>query len=192
MRHRVVAAGSVALLVLSAALLVDAVQARLAVPASAPAVQPRVVASAGPRATEPVAREARRPRWRSVLAALDRRRARAYAAGDASLLREVYAAGSPVFRRDCAVLAAYRRRGLRVLHLRIRIADVEAQRVGEEVVVLRVRDRLTGGIVVGRGVRRRLRADAPDTRLVTLARVPGEGWRIAAVRGIVGDGRAVG
>ncbi len=117
-----------------------------------------------------------------MLALLDRRRAQAYAAAESGLLRAVYVRGSPMLRRDRAVLAAYAARDLRVRGLRMRVESVRVHRSGRRRVVLRVRDRVAGGVVVGRRIHRPLASDLPSTRLITLRRGAAGGWRIAAVR----------
>jgi len=121
-------------------------------------------------------------RWRTVLARLDRVRARAYAAADPGLLRSVYVPGSRALRRDRRLLAGYARRGLHVRGLRTDVEDlrVRAHRPGH--VVLLVRDRVAAGTVAGSGHRRPLPADDLDSRLLTLQRPDRGVWLVAAVR----------
>jgi hypothetical protein len=225
MRDRLVAAGSVVVLLVSGLALVQAIEIRRAVsapwvpavpavpsvPSSHPVTTPPPAAAIPPpggpdsargRAVDGAAEHAaagtrtRRPRagpqapdWRVVLAGLDRRRARAYAAADLHRLAGVYVAGSAALRRDRALLRRYTRRGLRVLGLRMSFAGISAERVAADRVALRVRDRVADGVVVGARTRRRLPTDDPDSRVVTLQRVPGDGWRIAAVRDAAGRHR---
>ena len=115
-----------------------------------------------------------------MLAGLDARRARAYADLRPGLLRRVYTPGSRVLRRDRALMLRYRQRGLRVLGLRVRVLSLrgEARRDGR--VVLRVRDQVTAGTLVGVTGRRRLPGDAADARAITLRRSLGR-WLISAV-----------
>jgi hypothetical protein len=127
--------------------------------------------------------------WATVLAGLDRRRARAYAAGDPALLRAVYVRGSAALRRDQRLLARYARRGLRVDGLRMHVADLRVRTRRPDVVALEVRDRVAAGTVTGHGHRplshpldRPLAADDLDTRLLTLRRVDRGVWLVAAVR----------
>jgi len=123
--------------------------------------------------------------WTTVLARLDRRRARAYAVADPDLLRAVYVPGSAALRHDQRLLARYAGRGLHVRGLRMRVADLRVRARRPGVVVLRVRDRVVAGTVTGQGHRplhRPLAADDPDTRLLTLRRVDRGVWLLASVR----------
>jgi hypothetical protein len=201
MHRRVVAAVSVAVLLVSVAALVEAVQMRLDVraptvvpPLPAADAQHRPGTNRKDRASAPSAdarRDAGSPstaarhglvQWRSVLAALDRRRARAYAAGEPHRLARVYVPGSAALRRDRALLRRYARRGLRVIGLRMRLTGMAAEQDAAGRTMVWVRERLAGGVVVGARARRRLPPGEPQTRVVTLRRVRGQAWRIAAVR----------
>jgi eukaryotic-like serine/threonine-protein kinase len=146
----------------------------------------RVPGDDGPdtdRVTRPTAAKASgTEHWRTVLARLDRRRARAYAAADPGLLRSVYVPGSPVMRRDRRLLARYARRGLHVRGLRTDVEDLRVRMRRHGHVVLLVRDRVAAGTVAGRGRRRPLPADDVDSRLLTLRRVDRGIWLVAAVR----------
>jgi hypothetical protein len=127
-----------------------------------------------------------RDRWRAVLALLDRRRARAYAALRPRLLRRVYAPGAPVGRQDRTLLRRYRERGLRVRGMRMRLLALQVRDRRGDRVALVVRERLAGATVRGDGVRGGPAADDVDVRLLVLRRVEGRGWRIGAVRPVAG------
>jgi hypothetical protein len=115
-------------------------------------------------------------RWRSVLAALDARRASAFAAVSPGQLATVYAAGSPALRRDRARLADLADAGLHVDKLRMRPRSVRVVISSSTRVVLDVVDAL----------------DSYDVRSARGALVearPGRGaatWRVILVR----EGRA--
>ncbi|HEX2174296.1 MAG TPA: hypothetical protein VHG70_00170 [Nocardioidaceae bacterium] len=129
---------------------------------------------------------AHRDRWRAVLALLDRRRARAYAALRPRLLRRVYAPGAPVGRQDRALLRRYRERGLRVRGMRMRLLALQVRDRRGDRVALVVRERLAAATVRGDGARGGPVADDVDVRLLVLRRVEGPGWRIDAVRPVAG------
>lgn len=121
-------------------------------------------------------------RWRRILAALDNRRAEAFAADQPGLLRAVYAAGSRVMRQDHATMAAYRARGLRVTNLRMRLLRLRVVEARGRRVVLEVVDQLVAARAVDRaGKARPLPADQPSARRIVMSRTPA-GWRITAVR----------
>jgi eukaryotic-like serine/threonine-protein kinase len=149
-------------------------------PATAPS---RTGGAAPPAAREPTGPEVCAARhWRGVLTVLDRRRAKAYAQAAPRLLRGVYTPGSSALRRDRSLLARYRHRGLRVRHLRMEVADLCVRTRQADRVVLRVRERVAAGTVIGAGRRRALVADDLDSRLLTLRRGGRRGWLVAAVR----------
>jgi eukaryotic-like serine/threonine-protein kinase len=110
--------------------------------------------------------------WRSVLAALDARRASAFATVSAGQLATVYAAGSPALRRDRARLDDLAAAGLRVDKLRLRPRSVRVVISSSTRVVLDVVDAL----------------DSYDVRTARGALVearPGRGaaaWRVTLVR----------
>lgn len=109
--------------------------------------------------------------WAAVLRDLDRRRARAFAAADAGVLRQVYAPASAPLATDVASIAALRAAGLRGTGLRVRIDRVRVAGSGPGRVDLDVADRLAGYALT-------------DRRGVTRARVPGRGaatWRVRLV-----------
>jgi hypothetical protein len=111
-------------------------------------------------------------RWRSVLAALDARRASAFAAGSPRHLAEVYAEDSPALRRDCAALADLAASGLHVEGLRLRARSVRLVTRSARQVVLEVVDVLEPYEVRG-------------AKGVLVERRPGRGaasWRVTLVR----------
>ena len=116
-----------------------------------------------------------------VLAAWDRRRADAWAAGAPVRLARLYAAGSQTGRRDVRALARWHRRGLRVvgLHQQVAAAQVLARRPGR--VVLRVTDRTLGGVAVGGPHRVGLPQSLWRTHRVVLSRSRGT-WRVVEAR----------
>jgi hypothetical protein len=118
---------------------------------------------------------------RAVLRAWDRRRAAAWERGDLAALSRLYVPGSVTGRRDVAMLAAYRRRGLRVTGmtrqvLRLRVTAAVPRRWG-----LVVTDRLVDARVVGHGVMAAVPDGRPVTRRVSLVRA-GRRWQVAEVR----------
>ena len=117
-----------------------------------------------------------------VLRSWDRRRARAYAEGDAAALRRLYVLGSRAGAGDVRLLRSYRRRGLHVTGMRMQLFAVQV--VGHSAGRWRVRvtDRLAGAVAVGHGQRIRLPRDQASTHVVTLVRRAGT-WKVASVRG---------
>jgi hypothetical protein len=181
-RRRLVAASSVLLMTASAMFLVSVLQPRPGEgrPAASPETPTVHEDPRSPPRMSPTQGAADVGRWREVLAVLDARRSRAYARGRPELLRGVYTRRSVVLRRDRALLRRYRDRGLRVVGLHLDVVDLAVQSQRRARTVLRVRDRVAAGAVVGTPARRTLPADPVDTRVVTLRRDPG-GWRISGV-----------
>ena len=134
-----------------------------------------VPARAQARQRAGVARAAR------VLSRWDRQRAAAYAAGDPSSLRSLYARGSAAGTADVRVLRSYAARGLVVERLRMQLIELRVMREARDRMVLRVQDRLATAEVVSAAGRWRLPADRPTTRSVTLVR-SGKQWVVGAVR----------
>jgi hypothetical protein len=116
-----------------------------------------------------------------VLHRWDRRRARAYAAGDDRALRTLYVPGSTAGERDVRVLGEYRRRGFRVVGMRMQVLAVRvlAHRRGRW--RLRVTDRLHQAFAVRDGKPLALPRDQASTRDITLVRAGHGRWRVAAV-----------
>ncbi|HZJ04041.1 MAG TPA: hypothetical protein VFD59_01045 [Nocardioidaceae bacterium] len=113
----------------------------------------------------------------------DRKRARAYARGDADALSGLYAFGSEVGTSDVALLRSYLHRGLRVEGLRMQLLAVEVLDHTSRRWRLRVTDRVHGGVAVGAGKRVMLPRDEATTHVVTLLRVRDSTWKVAAVHG---------
>ncbi|PUA79195.1 hypothetical protein [Nocardioides currus] len=118
---------------------------------------------------------------RSVLAAWDERRAAAWADGDVEALRDLYVAGSATGRSDARMLAAYVDRGLRVEGLTTQVLALEVLAEEPERLILRVTDRVRGGVVTGAAVDAALPQDRSSTRTVTLRRVDGA-WLVVRTR----------
>jgi hypothetical protein len=123
----------------------------------------------------------RAPDWPAILARLDQRRERAYAASDATRLREVYVRRSPVLRHDLSMLRAYRDRGVRLDGVRLRVLDVRLVDRAGPYVRLRIVDRLDRATAYTSQGTVRLPRDRATARVVVL-RAGAGGWRIAAVR----------
>ncbi|MGH3357855.1 MAG: hypothetical protein ACRDO7_03565, partial [Nocardioidaceae bacterium] len=135
----------------------------------------------GPRASPPPP-----GRWAAILHRLDRRRDRAFTRGAPSLLGRVYTPGSEVRRADARVIRAYRRRGLEVSAVRLRLDTVDVMRRAAQQATLRVVDTLEPVRVrTDGGAWRALPGDRPTERLITLHRLDA-GWRIAGVRRVAG------
>jgi hypothetical protein len=121
------------------------------------------------------------PDWTAILARLDRRRERAYAANDPAGLRAVYVAGSTVLRHDLAILRAYGERGARLTGVRLRLLDVALLDRSGSYARLRVVDRLDRPVAHTAQGSVRLPRDRATERLIVL-RDAADGWRIEAVR----------
>ena len=115
----------------------------------------------------------------------DAQRSAAWSNADVEALDHLYAPGAAVGRKDAGMLDAYVERGLRVQGLKTQLLAVEQIRVDEEMMVLRVTDRLHAGTVVGPGVEQALPGDGVSTRRVTFRRFDGA-WRVARVIEISG------
>lgn len=119
----------------------------------------------------------------AVLRQWDRARADAYATADPEALGELYVTGSAAGAADVRLLRDYRRRGLRVEHMRMQVLASEVELRTTDRVRLRVTDRLVGAVVVGSGVRRPLPRDRASTRVVELSRGAQDRWRVVSVSG---------
>jgi hypothetical protein len=119
---------------------------------------------------------------RAVLARWDRARSGAWARGSPVALRRLYLPGAGAGRRDVRLLQRYADRGLRVEGLRTQVLSWEVLARRSDRLVLRVTDRLVGGVAVRpRGATRaRLPADRPTERQLTLVRRGGR-WVMARV-----------
>lgn len=145
---------------------------------------PRTDAVAAPvhpqlAAQRPVAQQRQ---WRTVVAALERRRADAFATGNVSRLRQVYAAGSRGMHDDVARLRATvppggQARGLAARVLSVRLRWGNGRRASLVVVdAWTSYDVVVAGRVIARG-----RASRPHPLLFRLRRTAA-GWRVTAVR----------
>jgi hypothetical protein len=116
----------------------------------------------------------------AVIRAWDRRRALAWARGDPAALARLYAVPSRTGRRDRAMLAAYRSRGLRVQSMDRQVWVLHALTCRARRMSLLLTDRLVDAVAVGRGHRTGLPAGEPATRRVDLRRDAGT-WRVSEV-----------
>jgi hypothetical protein len=132
-------------------------------------------------ASTPAATPSTSAEWRSVLAALDERRARAYEAADVALIDSVYVAGADQ-RKDHALVAGLARDKQRVVGLHLDYRDVRVLTSSADAATLDVVDQLppyrqvdaSGALVKaypGRGAKR---------WVITLQRAAGQ-WRIGAI-----------
>ncbi|WP_328995272.1 protein kinase [Kribbella sp. NBC_01245] len=116
--------------------------------------------------------------WLAMLRALDRQRAISFATLDFSALDAIYVRGSRPWLADRSMLAAYRRSGLTVQGLSMKIEGVAIERQAATTAVLRVIDHLAGGVLKDTaGHRTLLPTGQPTTRLITLTQ-QGTQWRI--------------
>ncbi|MET0524400.1 MAG: hypothetical protein ABWZ91_06345 [Nocardioides sp.] len=114
----------------------------------------------------------------AVLHQWDRRRARAWAAGDVLALSSLYTRRSTAGERDAARLSRWVDRGVRVRRLETQVLHSEVVAAHRDRLVLAVTDRIARAVATG-GVA--LPDDAPSTWRITMRRVEGE-WRVASVR----------
>lgn len=80
--------------------------------------------------------------WSGTLTELDARRSMAFAAGDAELLGQVYARGSPALAADAEQLRDLLAAGVVAQGLRLTVIDASVRQTGPGRVVLAVRDRI--------------------------------------------------
>ncbi|MDT9592614.1 hypothetical protein RDV89_06030 [Nocardioides zeae] len=119
----------------------------------------------------------------SVLREWDAARSAAYAAGDVDALRSLHTLGGGTGPADVAVLEAYAARGLVVDDLRFEVVGLEVVEVDEDLLVLRVEDRMTRARVLdgaGREVGL-LPERGRATRELTFERDGGR-WRLGAAQ----------
>lgn len=116
-----------------------------------------------------------------VLHAWDRDRAGAWRRGDPAALAALYTPASRAGRADARLLAAYVRRGLRVVGLRMQVSRVRVVSAGHDRLVLVVTDRAVGAVAVRHGRRWPLPSDGWSRRRVVLVRGPAGGWRVDRV-----------
>jgi hypothetical protein len=123
-----------------------------------------------------------RPPGRVGLARWDRARSAAWARGSVEALRRLYLPGSSAAERDVRLLRRYADRGLRVEGLRVQVLSWTVVARRPDRLVLRVTDRVLGGVAVRSdgSTRARLPADRPTERRLTLVRREGR-WLMARV-----------
>lgn len=147
-------------------LLVLTVAAAVTIDRREPTALPRSVAVAA----EPVGSRALR-----ILHGWDRRRARAWSHGSVPQLRALYGRSVPSGAADCAMLSAYRDRGLRVVGMRRQTLAVRQQHATGGELSVRVTDRLVSALAVGDGTREPLPGGAFETQTLTFRRTS-RGW----------------
>jgi hypothetical protein len=120
-----------------------------------------------------------------VLRRWDAARSDAWARGDVWALRQLYVPGSASGRSDARMLGEYVSRGLVVRGLRTQVLALSVASAGERRLVLRVTDRVVGGVAVSRrGPAVALPVDRPSVRRVELRRSAGK-WRVVEVRDVL-------
>jgi hypothetical protein len=134
----------------------------------------------GPLANGSLATEPCPARALAVLRDWDRRRERAWARGDPAALTRLYVVRSRTARRDRAMLAAYRSRGLRVRSMDRQVLRVHLLTCRSRRISFLLTDRLVGAVAVGHGHRTGLPAGQPVTRRVELRREAGS-WRVREI-----------
>lgn len=118
---------------------------------------------------------------RQVLADWDQQRSTVWAQGDVEGLRELYVTDSATGRADARMLAAYVDRGLHVERLATQVLALEVLDEGTDDLLVRVTDRVIGGVVAGDGTWTPLPRDRPTVRTLALRRVDGV-WLMDSVR----------
>lgn len=116
----------------------------------------------------------------ALLHAWDRRRAAAWAAGDAHALRSLYVAGSAAGARDLAMLRSWSARGLTVEPLDVQVLAGEVVARGPGRVTFVVTERLARAEARSGSRVWLLPRGQAGTRRVTMWRVAGR-WRVASV-----------
>ena len=116
-----------------------------------------------------------------ILAEWDERRSAAWADADPAALRALYAQGSRAGAADVRLLRRYVVRGLRVTGLRTQVLSLEVVESDDDLLSVRVTDRIVGGRASGGGESVRLPADRASTRRIDLVKV-GERWLVDEVR----------
>lgn len=183
-RWRAVVAGLTLASGLAAAVLVGVAWAARTSPVAAPirAAPSGSTASSSTAssstATRVVERHEPTAAWPDVLAALDRARAEAFAAGDPSALADAYAPGAPALARDRLLLDQLVSSGARTQGLRLAITSVSVTTVTRDRAVLDVTDVMPPyDLVAADGTVAARRGRGPVDWRVTLVRV-GTGWRV--------------
>lgn len=158
-RWRVPATGAVAVLALVGVVLAGWAWGRQGVAAARPAA----------------------PSWAAVLGRLDATRAAAFAEDDASLLAQVWTAGSPALQADAASLERLHRRRQRAEGLRHEVTSVRVVTATGGRVELDVRERLSPYVLRTASGAAQQAAGQPVRYRVVLQR-GADGWRLAQIR----------
>lgn len=116
----------------------------------------------------------------ALLHAWDRRRAAAWATGDARALRSLYVAGSAAGVRDLAMLCSWSERGLTVAPLDVQVLSGEVVARAPGRVTFEVTERLARAEARSGSQAWLLPRGQAGTRRVTMWRVAGR-WRVATV-----------
>ena len=120
------------------------------------------------------------PDWPSVIRSLELTRSRALSTGDASVLRSVYATGSPALTADLLTLQRLAAQHLHVDGFSMRLIGVNLVGASPAYATLRVTDQVSAYTLRGDRTLRRVAATPPRTFTMLLARA-GEAWRIAEI-----------
>lgn len=118
----------------------------------------------------------------ALLHAWDRRRAAAWAAGDADALRSLYVEGAAAGARDLAMLRSWSQRGLTVAPLEVQVLAGRVVARGSGRVTFVVTERLARAAARAGSDTWLLPSGQVVTRRVTMWRVNGQ-WRVASVKG---------
>lgn len=120
-------------------------------------------------------------RWPAVLEGFDQIRSQAFEKDQPDTLGAVYPPNSELLAHDKELLASYRRRGIRIEQMRMRLIEARVISVTPEMITMTVIDRLAEArIRLPDGTRRELPRDQPTRRLVELS-LTEQGWRISGV-----------
>lgn len=117
---------------------------------------------------------------REVLRAWDERRAAAWAGADVGALRALYVEDAAAGRRDVRMLRSYVARGLSVRGMSTQVLAFEVLEAGDDILEVRVTDRVVGAVAVRDDDETTLPVAAPQERRVTLQRQDGR-WLVASV-----------
>jgi hypothetical protein len=183
-RGLLIAAAAVVAVVIAAAVGVGSTRFGRGSAHASPVTRPTPVPSPTTRATRSAAAAAAPTpaSWTSVVAALDRERARAFATGQVSPLALVYVPGCAAYASDVTTVTSLASRGLRARGFGSTVQRVTPMSGTPGTERLRVVDQLSGyalvtasGAVEGSGAPR-----PPRAFTMTLASVGGQ-WRIAGI-----------
>ncbi|MFT4263695.1 MAG: hypothetical protein QM572_09965 [Nocardioides sp.] len=140
-----------------------------------PAAQPDPEAPTAPAVVRPETQAAQ------ILRLWDRRRAEAWAQGDAAALRALYADQAPAGDADVAMLDQWAARGLRVQGLSMQVTSLEVLDHGAGWWRLEVTDRVAEADYVGPGTEGAMEPGAARTRVLELREQDGT-WRMQSVK----------